>query len=294
MRILTKLAVPAITAAATLALAPGAYAGPAPDAVDIANVAHRGASAKAPENTLAAFREGIAMKSDLIETDVQRSKDGVLVLMHDTTLSRTTDVEQVFPDRSPWRVADFTYAEMRRLDAGSWKSAEYAGEPVPTLAQAVETIRPSRSGFLLEIKAPQLYPGIEAEVAEQFRAFPGYVESAVAAGRLVVQSFSFDSMRRYDAVQPEVPVGLLGTPSVDQLPSLAEFAEQVNPHHKSIEASYVDAVHAAGMECLVWTVDAPADMNRAADLGVDGIITNKPDVLDDVLRARPTASSPAA
>ena len=154
-------------------------------------------------------------------------------------------------------------------------------------------IRPSQAGFLLEIKAPELYPGIEAEVAEEMRTFPGYVESAVAADRLVIQSFSFDSMRRYAALEPDVPVGLLGTPPVDQLPALAEFADQVNPHHKSVDASYVEAVHAAGMDCLVWTVDAPADMNRAVDLGVDGVITNKPDVLEQVLRERGAGAAAA-
>ena len=293
MRMFTKLTASATGAAAVLAVSP-AYAAPAPDMVEVLNVAHRGASAAAPENTLAAFREGIEMNSDLIETDVQRSKDGELVLMHDTTLARTTDVERVFPDRAPWKVSDFTYAEMQKLDAGSWKSAEYAGEPIPTLAQAIETIRPSRSGFLLEIKAPELYPGIEADVAEEMRTFPGYVESAVAADRLVIQSFSFDSMRRFATLEPDVPVGLLGTPPADQLPALAEFADQVNPHHKSVDASYVAAVHAAGMACLVWTVDAPADMNRAVDLGVDGVITNKPDVLEQVLRERGERGAGAA
>lgn len=293
MRMFTKLAGSVTGAAAIIAVAPAAYAAPAPDRVEVLNVAHRGASAAAPENTLAAFREGIEMNSDLIETDVQRSKDGELVLMHDTNLARTTDVEQVFPDRAPWKVSEFTYAEMQKLDAGSWKSAEYAGEPIPTLAQAIEAIRPSRAGLLLEIKAPDLYPGIEAEVAEEMRTFPGYVESAVAADRLVIQSFSFDSMRRYAALEPDVPVGLLGTPAVDQLPALAEFADQVNPHHKSVDASYVEAVHAAGMDCLVWTVDAPADMNRAVDLGVDGVITNKPDVLEQVLRERGAGAAAA-
>lgn len=291
MRMLTRLAGSVTGLAATLALAPATYASPAPDYVEVLNVAHRGASAYAPENTVAAVREGIAMDGDLIELDVQRSSDGELVLMHDTNLARTTDVEQVFPGRTPWRVGDFTYEEMLRLDAGSWKSPDYAGERIPTLSDAIEVIRPSRAGLLLEIKAPQLYPGIEAEVAEEMRTFPGYVDSATAAGRLVVQSFSFDSMRAYAALEPAVPVGLLGTPARDQLPALAEFADQVNPNHRSVDSSYVAAVHEAGMECLVWTVDAPADMNRAIDLGADGVITNRPDVLEQVLRDRLPAAA---
>jgi glycerophosphoryl diester phosphodiesterase len=286
MRMHVRLAAATTALATPLFLAPAAYAAPAPDYVEVLNVAHRGASAYAPENTLAAVREGIAMDSDLIELDVQRSKDGELVLIHDTNLARTTDVEQVFPGRAPWSVADFTYEEMLRLDAGSWKSADYAGERIPTLADAIEAIRPSRAGMLLEIKAPSLYPGIEAEVAAEMRTFPGYVEGAVAAQRLVVQSFDFGSMRTYAGLEPDVPVGLLGTPARDDLASLAEFADQVNPHHRSADAGYVAAVHDAGMQCLVWTVDAPADMERALDLGVDGVITNKPDVLEQVLRER--------
>lgn len=292
MHLSAKLTTAVVGLTAAVGVAAPAHAAPAPDTVEVANVAHRGASAYAPENTLAAVREGIEMRSDLIEVDVQRAKDGELVIVHDTNLARTTDVERVFPDRAPWKVADFTHAELGRLDAGSWKGAEYAGEPIPTLSEVIDAIRPSRAGLLLEIKAPGLYPGIEADVVDTMREVPGYVESAVAADRLVVQSFSFDSMRTYSELEPSVPVGLLGTPAVAQLPELATWADQVNPHHKSFDAAYVDAVHAAGMECLTWTVDDPADMNAAIDKGVDGVISNRPDVLEQVLRDRLVA--PAA
>ncbi len=292
MHLSAKLATTVVGLTAAVAVAAPAHAAPAPDTVEVANVAHRGASAYAPENTLAAVREGIEMRSDLIEVDVQRAKDGELIIVHDTNLARTTDVEQVFPDRAPWKVADFTYAELSRLDAGSWKGAEHAGEQIPTLSEVIDTVRASRAGLLLEIKAPQLYPGIEADVVDTMRKVPGYVESAVAADRLVVQSFSFDSMRTYSELEPSVPVGLLGTPAVAQLPELATWADQVNPHHKSFDAAYVDAVHAAGMDLLTWTVDDPADMNAAIDKGVDGVISNRPDVLEQVLRDR--LAAPAA
>jgi glycerophosphoryl diester phosphodiesterase len=275
---------PLALAPATASADPGADA---PDAVRVIATAHRGASAYAPENTLAAFRVGIDQKSDWIESDVQRTKDGELVLMHDTTLSRTTDVEEIFPGRAPWRVADFTLAEIRRLDAGSWMGPEFAGEPVPTMAEMVDQVRRSRSGILMEIKHPALYPGIEAEVAEVFASFPGYVTSAVAAGRLAVQSFDWESMRRYRAAQPEVPVGLLGTPTLAELPGLA-WADQINPNWRTFDKAYVDRVHALGMEVHTWTIDDPADMRTVLDRGVDGVITNKPDVLIDVLEERRT------
>ncbi|NYI76093.1 glycerophosphodiester phosphodiesterase [Nocardioides panzhihuensis] len=257
---------------------------------DITVTAHRGASAYAPENTLAAFAVGIEQRADWIESDVQATKDGELVLMHDTTLSRTTDVEQRFPGRSPWRVKDFTLAEIKTLDAGSWFGEEYAGEPVPTLKEMVEQVRSSRSGILMELKSPGLYPGIEKKVAAEFDSFPGYVRSAVAARRLAVQSFDFGSMKTYKSIQPEVPVGLLGTPAYPDLDSYT-WADQINPHYGSFDASYVARVHALGMDIHSWTVDDAATMSAVLDRGVDGVITNRPDVLENVIAERRAADA---
>lgn len=278
----------AVAGAVAVLSAPPALAADQPAHTGVANIAHRGAMGYAPENTLAAFRLGVDQRADLVEADVQRSKDGVLVLMHDTTLTRTTDVEEVFPDRAPWRVSDFTYEEIQRLDAGSWFSEEYAGEPVPTMAEMVELIRPTSAGILMELKAPALYPGIEQQVAEEFASFPGYVDSAVAAERLVVQSFDWDSMARYHQAQPSVPVGLLGRPQEALLPELSTWADQINPSFRSFDKAYVDQVHELGMEVHTYTVNQPADMNLVLDRGVDGVITNYPDVLEDVLAARRT------
>ena len=276
----------ALAAGATLPATAVAHASEAPETVTVINAAHRGASAYYPENTLLSFREGIALGGDWAELDVRRSQDGELVVMHDTGLARTTNVEEVFPDRAPWKVGDFTYAEMLTLDAGSWKDPKFAGEKIPTLAESIQTIRKSSGGMLLEIKSPELYPGIEAEVAAEMNRFPGYVQSAVSAKRLAVQSFSFGSMKTFKALEPTVPVGLLGTPTFAQLPELATWADQINPYHYSIDAAYVAEVHRLGMECLTWTVDSDADLRRALDLGVDGVITNRPDALERILADR--------
>ncbi|MFJ9388321.1 glycerophosphodiester phosphodiesterase [Nocardioides sp. NPDC101246] len=258
-------------------------------AKNITITAHRGASAYAPENTLAAFALGIEQRADWIESDVQATEDGELVLMHDTTLARTTDVEQRFPGRSPWNVKDFTLAEIKTLDAGSWFSEEYAGEKVPTLKEMVRLVRPTRSGILMELKSPELYPGIEKQVAAEFDSFPGYVRSAVRAGRLGVQSFDFDSMKTYKRAQPEMPVGLLGTPAYADLDSYT-WADQINPHFGSFDAGYVARVHALGMHIHSWTVDDAETMGAVLDRGVDGIITNNPDVLREVIGGRRTSS----
>ncbi|MEU4726118.1 glycerophosphodiester phosphodiesterase family protein [Nonomuraea dietziae] len=255
--------------------APAAPAVGAPS-VTVVNVAHRGASAYAPENTIAALELADEQDADMVELDVQETRDHHLVLMHDTTLARTTDVEELFPHRGPWRVGDFTLAEIRRLDAGSWSSPDYRGEAVPTLGEALQAMSGSGVGLLLEIKAPRLYPGIESRVAEELRRNISW------PGRLVVQSFDWGSMRRFHRVMPEVQIGLLGTPSTGELAGLAGFAAQINPPHHELTADYVRRVHGHGMEVFAWTVDDADIMRRLISYGVDGIITNKPDVLDEV------------
>lgn len=245
----------------------------------VAHIAHRGASGLAPENTLAAITHAVQLGCDLVEVDVQRTRDRVLVLLHDPDLARTTDVAAVLPGRAPWRVGDLTYHELLRLDAGSWFSSAYAAERIPTLEQAIDLLRRTDTGLLLEVKRPARHPGIEADVAAALARFPGFVRSAAAERRLVVQSFDHGAMRRFSRLRPDVPVGLLGRPPVRRLARVSRWASQVNPSHRVVTQAYVAAVQAVGMECLVWTVDRPDDMRRMLDLGVDGVITNRPDVL---------------
>ncbi|MEV4168762.1 glycerophosphodiester phosphodiesterase family protein [Nonomuraea sp. NPDC049709] len=269
-----------IATSLTLLAEPALLSSPA-HAATVINVAHRGASAYAPENTIAAFELAGAQGADMFELDVQETKDHELVLMHDTTLARTTDVERVFPGLSPWNVGDLTLAQIRELDAGSWLSGEYDDEPVPTLGEALRAMSGSGMGLLMEVKAPNLYPGIEARIAAELRRHSAWL----APGRLVVQSFDWGSMRDFDELLPDVPIGLLGTPSTGELPGLAAFADQINPPYTTLTAAYVRRVHSLGMDVLAWTVDNPDTMRRMITYRVDGIITNKPDVLRDVIDA---------
>ena len=252
----------------------------------VLNVAHRGASGSHPENTMSAIRAAVRLGVDSIELDVQRSRDGVLVLLHDTTLVRTTDAQLVYPRRAPWNVADFDHDELLRLDAGAWKGSAWAGEQIPTLQQALTLAGTSATGLVLELKAPSLYPGIVADLVAELRGTPYGLGEDAAAPRLVVQSFDVAAMKAHKARAPEVPVGVLGAPARSVLPALAEWADQVNPHHWSVDRSYVDAVHRHGMECLAWTVNRTYAMRRAADIGFDGIITNEPLKLTEALVRR--------
>lgn len=246
--------------------------------------AHRGASAEAPENTLAAVRRAHEQHIQWIENDVQRTKDGALVVIHDATLNRTTDVEQVFPERAPWRVADFTLAEIRRLDAGSWFAPRFRGERVPTLQEYLQLLDRDQQGLLLELKQPELYPGIEQQTVDTL-AKAGWLDQAHLSGRLVVQSFSADALRRTHQLRPAIVTGFLGSPPVSRLKEYAAFADQINPDAKDVSHAYVQAVHGVKgpdgkpLRVNAWTVDDLSTAVRMAAFGADGIITNRPDVI---------------
>lgn len=252
-------------------------------------IAHRGASAYAPENTLAAVDKAAGLGIRWVENDVQRTRDGKLVVIHDDNLRRTTDVEEVFPDRAPWKVKDFTAAEIARLDAGSWFGAAYAGSRVPTLEQYVRRVDRNHQKLLLEIKNPELYPGIEQQTLKVL-ANENWLDRQHRS-KLIVQSFSADTVRTVHKLKPDVRTGLLGTPNVADLPAYAQFTDQINPSHSTISTGYVSAVqaftgaHGKPLEVFTWTVNDATTARRVARYGVDGIITNTPDVVRDAVGA---------
>ncbi|MDX2405751.1 glycerophosphodiester phosphodiesterase [Streptomyces microflavus] len=252
-------------------------------------VAHRGASGYAPENTLAAVDAAKALSVDWVENDVQRTKDGVLVVLHDTDLKRTTDVEEVFPDRAPWAVKDFTAAEVAKLDAGSWFGKQFAGARVPTLTRFVNRLEHNRQKLLLEIKSPSTYPGIERDILRVLGK-EGWLDRAHVRDRLVIQSFGAAGIKEVHALRPDIITGFLGTPAVADLPSYAAFADQINPSYATIGTEYVAAVqrlkgpHGKRLRVNTWTVNDAAKAAKARAYGVDGIITNYPDVVRDATR----------
>ncbi|MFF3321721.1 glycerophosphodiester phosphodiesterase [Streptomyces sp. NPDC002889] len=251
-------------------------------------IAHRGASAYAPENTLAAVDLAHEMGFVWVENDVQRTRDGELVVVHDDSLARTTDVEQLFPDRAPWKVGNFTAAEITTLDAGSWRGAQWAGARVPTLKEYLNRVDDNGQKLLLEIKKPELYPGIEQDTLRVLGE-AGWLDPWHVRQRLVVQSFDAHSVRAVHARRPDIITGFLGTPPVADLTSYAAFTDQINPSHTSLNAEYVAAVHAlksphgTPLRVSTWTVNDAAGAVRVAGFGVDGIITNNPDVVQDAL-----------
>ncbi|MBT2450107.1 glycerophosphodiester phosphodiesterase [Streptomyces sp. ISL-43] len=269
--------------------ATAASAAPGPDWLSNPIVyAHRGASAYAPENTLEAVDLAMRMGFDWVENDVQRTNDGELVVIHDDTLARTTDVEQVFPDRKPWRVKDFTAAEIARLDAGSWFGQEFTGARVPTLREYMDRVQRNQQRLLLEIKKPELYPGIEEQTLRVLDE-TGWLDENHVSRRLVVQSFSTDCVRAVHRLRPDLVTAFLGTPAVADLPRYAQFTDRINPWYTTIDGDWVAAVHGLlgahgkAMEVDAWIVDDAETARKVQDMGVDGIITNKPDVVREAV-----------
>ncbi|MFF3891201.1 glycerophosphodiester phosphodiesterase [Streptomyces sp. NPDC001914] len=246
-------------------------------------VAHRGASAYAPENTLAAVDRAAELGFEWVENDVQRSRDGQLMVLHDASLARTTDARTVYPGRSPWDVKDFTAAEIARLDAGSWFGPRFAGAKVPTLREYMERVSRNHQKLVLEIKNPELYPGIERQTLRLLNN-QGWLDPVHLRDRLIVQSFSADSVRTVHRMRPGITTAFLGTPPVARLPWYARFTDQINSDHRSLSPDYVAAVHAlhgphGPMKVFAWTVDDAATARKLAYIGTDGVITNTPDVI---------------
>ena len=246
--------------------------GPAPELLVIA---HRGASAYAPHDTVAAAREAVARGADVLEADVRQTRDGHLVALFHATLAPTTNVEQVFPGRRPWRVESFTLAEVRRLDAGSWFGPEHAGERVPTLGQLADAVDGSGLRLMVEVKSPRRYPGIADRMLRELRSRPGLYRE--------LESFDWRFVRRFARRSPPVRLGLAGTPPPGQLDGVASYADAVNPALGSIDDRYVDRAHNLGLEVKVWSLNERAAVRRALAMGVDGIYSHRPDMVREVI-----------
>ena len=271
-------------------------------------VAHRGASAYAPEHTRAAYALAIAQGADYVEQDLGVTRDGVLVCLHDDSLERTTDVEERFPDRFTvdpsgrrrWMLADFTLAEVKTLEAGGWFDPRFAGEQVLTFDEAIAIVG-ARAGLYPELKSPALYTArghdMARLVADALRR-AGLAGSS-AAGKVrppvILQSFDPEALRRVATLLPDVPRVLLLDQkaaaewlTAERLPTIREFAHGIGPAKAVIQANpgIVAAAHAAGLTVTPYPFrsagaadeDVGAEMRRFLyAFGVDAVFTDNPD-----------------
>lgn len=226
--------------------------------------AHRGYSSVNPENTLAAYAAAMKAGADYVEIDVHTTADDVPVVIHDQTVDRTTDgTGDVEFLRSPY---------IGSLDAGSWFSPAFAGERVPTFAQVLDLMDTGSSDLLLEIKGP--------ETREEVNRTVDMILEAGLEDRVVLQSFDEEALEyAYDRA-PQIPLGLLrSTLDADPVATAERLhATYYNPSAAQLASrpSVVEDLNAAGIGVFVWTVDSAADWSRFTDLGVEGMITNRP------------------
>ncbi|MFI5488927.1 glycerophosphodiester phosphodiesterase [Micromonospora echinaurantiaca] len=249
-----------------------------------ATYAHRGSSGMAPENTAAAFELAIAEGADYIETDVQLSADGELVIIHDVTLERTTDARLAFPDRAPWNVHDFTLAELRKLDVGAWYGGDFTGQQILTLDEVLDLLG-YRVGLNLELKSPAVNPGLARAVVARLRGRRDWVAPDGRRQPLIVGSFDEQALRDFHTQLPDVPVSLItyDVPAAGKLADLDGWIYSVNPDIRRLRPEEAARVIEAGMALVPWTVDSPELWRWCLDLGVGGMITDYPSALKTML-----------
>lgn len=242
------------------------------------NIAHRGASAVAPPNTLAAFAKAMELGADGIEFDVHLSADSVPVVIHDFAVDASTN--------GHGRVADMTLAQLKVLDAGVRFDPSFAGERIPTLEEVLDA---AGDHLLLnvELKSTSVRDrGLERTVLAQ-------IEQHGSSDHVLMSSFNPFSLRRARRIAPHMPLGLLYAPDMP-LPLRRAWLAPLAPHqarhpqHTMVDARTMAWARKRGYRVNTWTVDEPDEMRRLIALGVDGIITDVPDVLRRVLEETTT------
>jgi glycerophosphoryl diester phosphodiesterase len=270
-------------------------------------VAHRGASAYAPENTIPAYLLAIKQGADYVEQDLHISRDGVLMCAHDFTLERVTNVQEVFPDRfkeelvkgqkvKKWYLHDFTVKEIQQLDAGSHLDSKFKGVTIPTWQEAIDAIK-GKAGLCPETKGPEVYGklGFDMESLVLATLKKNNLETPKAGNSdtpVYLQSFSKASLKKLRQVHHvKWPMLWLSSAKMKWTPELLQEAkvlvESIGPEKHEVTAALVEQAHALGLKVFPYTFlagdekpfkDVREQMSHYLyELGVDGMFTNNPD-----------------
>lgn len=270
-------------------------------------IAHRGASGYAPEHTSASYQLAIAQGANFVEPDLQVTRDGVLVCLHDSTLERTTNAAQVFPDRfklqgtvKHWNVYDFTLEELKSLDAGSWFDPRFKGEKILTFQEMIDLVK-DKAGIYPETKSPDTYGrlGFDMEKLVLTTLKKNHLDLPGANPKtpVIIQSFSPESLRKLRfELKTRLPLVLLVSAiaekqwlSAEGLKAATEFANGIGPDKKLVDGKpeLVQAAHKLGLTVTLYTVNEKGrgrfksiseEMSYYLyDLGVDALFTDNPD-----------------
>jgi len=236
---------------------------------DFVRIGHRGAAAECPENTLVSFARALEHGVSMIECDLQLTSDGQVVIFHDWTLERTTDGSGV--------VCELPLAAIRRLDAGSWRDARFAGAKVPTLDETLDLVLPSA---MLNLELKCRGPREDARALAQ--AAVAAVAGRSAFDRVIFSSFDGVCLEEVRAASAEAPIGVLW----DAPPFEAAFARAallgaiaLHPRASTVTPALVEEAHSRGLAVYVWTVNPVETIIRLVRDGVDGVISDHPERL---------------
>lgn len=246
---------------------------------DCTLMAHRGLNTLAPENTFSAFRAALDNGINWIETDVDALGDGTPIIIHDTALDRTTN-----------RFGSYYYlnaSDLPQLDAGSWFSPKFAGEPVPTLRGLIRFMNEKELNANIEIKSN------EQGKKETLRLIDNIIselEELSPSRKVIVSSFNHVLLHIFKQRAPKLPVGCLYETAAlyDDWKSVLELvgADYIHPEDDFLTAWRVEKIHRAGFGINAWTVDSPGRANQLANWGVDGIISNVPHIMKGISGAK--------
>lgn len=240
----------------------------------IINIGHRGSSEYYPENTMVSFREAYAMKADMIELDVQLSKDGIPVVMHDFTLNRTTNGSGF--------LSNYILSDIKKLDAGSWFSPKFAGVRIPILEEVLQFAK-DKVNVNIEIKAhKETKPG---ETEEKCLAL---VEKYGMKSRVLFSSFSNDSVRYLRDLDSEIVIGLLYARTWKRKIQPFDLVEcmKTDTFHCSkglVKKKWIQNLNVHQIPVFIYTVNKSSTMKKLIEWGVTGIFTNRPDLLTGIL-----------
>lgn len=250
-------------------------------------IAHRGASYEAPENTLAAMKLAWEQNADAIELDLWLSKDGKIVVIHDSNTKRVGGNTN--------HVAQQTWADLQRTDVGSWKHFRFKGERIPTLESILATV-PNGKRAVLEIKCgPEILPELARVIAKSGRN----------PAELAIISFNFETLRKSKKEFPQIQHYFLHSYKKDQrtgqFPTLPELIQRAKSagfdgldlHFDwPVDKTFIDDVKRAGLKLIIWTVNDPALARKFAELGVDGITTDRPALLREAITIKKSCVTP--
>ncbi|MDQ3608896.1 MAG: glycerophosphodiester phosphodiesterase [Actinomycetota bacterium] len=269
-----------------------AAAKPAPADEQVLNIGHRGASGLAPEHTFAAYDLALKQGADYIEQDLQQTSDGTLVVIHDATLDRTARGPA---ENCTGLVSEKTLEQLKTCDVGLWFNEtypdrareEYVGLEIPTLEEVLRRYR-HRTNYYIETKNPDNADRMEERLVALLDEY-NLLRPAADRWQVLVQSFSPESLLRLRALEPELPLIQLFSGSETsatiqaRLDAVAQYAVGIGPSKNDVDAALVEAAHERCLDIHPYTVNDSEEMRDLIDVGVDGMFTNFPARLDEVL-----------